>query len=168
MCVPGHFTLQLINILWTSVCSPLLDPEFKTFQWRRGKTVFHHINHAIVKHSWCFAQVWPWGPQRRRQPGTQDPPSSNSGRPWYLSSHPLWSDLCEHCVLCSAHSSTSMMVNLAKPHILPLYCTEVITRNHSNNNASCCFFSSTKLQMMTVPSINEMILGLSWEFDGGD
>ena len=35
------------------------------------------------------------------QPGIQDLPSSDSGRPWYLSSSPLWSDPSEHCVLCS-------------------------------------------------------------------
>ena len=48
-------------------------------------------------------------------------------------------------------------------HLIVLKLLSAITRNHSTNNASCCFFSSVKLQMMTVPSIDEMILGLSWD-----
>ena len=57
------------------------------------------------------------------------------------------------------------LVYLATPQILPPHCTEVVTRNHSTDNACCCFFSSVTLQMMTVLSISEMILGLSWEFE---
>ena len=46
-------------------------------------------------------------------------------------------------------------------HLIVLKLLSVITRNHSTNNACCCFTSSVRLQMRTVPSINEMILGLS-------
>ena len=71
---------------------------------------------------------------------------------------------CAVCNLQPVYWSTWLTHEFC--HLIVLKLLSAITRNHSTKNACCCFFSSVKPQMMTVPSIDEMILGLSREFGG--
>ena len=66
---------------------------------------------------------------------------------------------CAVCNLQPVYWSTWLTHEFC--HLIVLKLLYAITRNHSTKNACCCFFSSVKPQMMTVPSIDEMILGLS-------
>ena len=66
---------------------------------------------------------------------------------------------CAVCNLQPVYWSTWLTHEFC--HLIVLKLLSSITRNHSTKNACCCFFSSVKPQMMTVPSIGEMILGLS-------
>ena len=66
---------------------------------------------------------------------------------------------CAVCNLQPVYWSTWLTHEFC--HLIVLKLLSAITRNHSTKNACCCFFLSVKPQMMTVPSIDEMILGLS-------
>ena len=71
-----------------------------------------------------------------------------------------------YCVVCNLQPVYwSTWLTHEFRHLIVLKLLSVITRNHSTNNDCCCFSSSVRLQMRTVLSIDEMILGLSWEFD---
>ena len=104
-----------------------------------------------------FAQLWFHKTSGNTNLIIQDPPSSNSGRPWHHSNDPLWSDPCQlvSCSVCNHHPYTGdfflFFSYIFKPgpsqdewlitwvirkfwHLIVLNVLSAITRNHLTDN----------------------------------